>query len=86
MPNWLMLVLRWGGLALAVLMAATLIVLRYAGPAPEAGATPEPTAAPLDAVLGSACRWPNRGRAWFLYSTAQVLGRRQVLIAPSAAN
>ena len=42
-----MLVLRWGGLALAAVMAATLIVLRYAGPAPEAGATPEPTAAPL---------------------------------------
>jgi hypothetical protein len=47
MPNWLILVLRWGGLALAVVMAATLIVLRYAGPAPEAGATPEPTAVPL---------------------------------------
>jgi hypothetical protein len=47
MPNWLMLVLRWGGLALAVVMAATLIILRYAGPASEAGATPEPTAAPL---------------------------------------
>jgi hypothetical protein len=47
MPNWLVLVLRWGGLALAVVMAATLIFLRYAGPAPEAGATPEPTTAPL---------------------------------------
>ena len=47
MPNWLVLVLRWGGLALAVVMAATLIVLRYAGPAPEAGATPVPTTAPL---------------------------------------
>jgi hypothetical protein len=42
-----MLVLRWGGLALAVVMAATLIVVRYVGPAPEAGTTPEPTAAPL---------------------------------------
>lgn len=47
MPNWLMLILRWGGLALTVVLAATLIVLRYTGPAPEANATPEPTAAPL---------------------------------------
>lgn len=47
MPNWLMLVLRWGGLALAGAMAAALILSRYLGPAPEAGATPEPTAAPL---------------------------------------
>jgi hypothetical protein len=47
MPNWLMLILRWGGLALAVVMAATLIIFRFSGPAPEAGATPEPTTAPL---------------------------------------
>jgi H+/Cl- antiporter ClcA len=47
MPNWLVLILRWGGLALAVVMAAALIVSRYLAPAPEAGAMPEPTAAPL---------------------------------------
>jgi hypothetical protein len=47
MPNWLMLVLRWGGLALAVVMAATLAYLKISAPTPEAGAMPEPTAAPL---------------------------------------
>jgi hypothetical protein len=46
LPNWLTLVLRWGGLALAVLMAATLIVIRVLIEAPEAGAMPEPSAAP----------------------------------------
>ena len=46
LPNWLALVLRWGGLALAVLMAATLIVLRVLTKAPEVGAMPEPSAAP----------------------------------------
>jgi hypothetical protein len=46
LPNWLTLVLRWGGLALAVLMAATLIVLKVLTKAPEVGAMPEPSAAP----------------------------------------
>jgi hypothetical protein len=45
LPNWLTLVLRWGGLALAVLMAATLIVIKVLTKAPEAGAMPEPSAA-----------------------------------------
>jgi hypothetical protein len=46
LPNWLPPVLRWGGLALAVLMAATLIVVKVLTKAPEAGAMPEPSAAP----------------------------------------
>lgn len=46
LPNWLTLVLRWGGPALAVLMAATLIVIKVLTKAPEAGAMPEPSTAP----------------------------------------
>jgi hypothetical protein len=46
MPNWLMPILRWGGLALAAVMAI-LIASRYLAPAPEAGAMPEPTAISL---------------------------------------
>jgi len=46
LPNWLTLVLRWGGLALAVLMAAILIAARVMTRAPEAGAMPEPSAVP----------------------------------------
>lgn len=46
LPNWLTLVLRWGGLALAVLMAAILIVVKVLTKAPEAGAMPAPSAAP----------------------------------------
>ncbi len=47
MPNWLIPVLRWGGLALAVVFAATLILVRGLAPTPEAGATPDPSAAPV---------------------------------------
>ena len=46
LPTWLTPVLKWGGLALAVLMAATLIVIKVLTKAPEAGAMPEPSAAP----------------------------------------
>ncbi len=46
LPNWLTLVLRWGGLALAVLMAAILIAVKVLKQAPEAGAMPEPGAVP----------------------------------------
>jgi hypothetical protein len=47
MPNWLILVLRWGGPALAVVMALTLVYLKISAPTPEAGAMPEPSAAPV---------------------------------------
>ena len=47
LPNWLMPALRWGGLALALVMAVTLVYLKMLAPTPEAGAMPEPTAAPL---------------------------------------
>jgi hypothetical protein len=46
LPNWLMLVLRWGGLALAVLMAAILFAAKVMTKAPEAGAMPAPGAVP----------------------------------------
>jgi hypothetical protein len=46
LPNWLTPVLRWGGLALAVLMAAILIVVKVLTKALEAGAMPALSAAP----------------------------------------
>jgi len=46
LPTWLTPVLKWGGLALAVLMAATLIVVKVLTKAPEAGAMPDLNAAP----------------------------------------
>jgi hypothetical protein len=42
LPNWLILVLEWGGLVLAGLMAALLISDYFLAEAPEAGVTPEP--------------------------------------------
>ncbi len=48
MPSWLILVLQWGGLALAVLSAAALIyVLGIMEPAAEADAAAEPVIAPI---------------------------------------
>ena len=51
MPSWLILVLQWGGLALAVLSAAALIYfLGIPGimePAAEADAAAEPVIAPI---------------------------------------
>ncbi len=48
MPSWLILVLQWGGLALAVLSAAALIyVLGIMEPAAEAEAAAEQLTAPV---------------------------------------
>ncbi len=48
MPSWLILVLQWGGLALAVLSAAALIyVLGIMEPAAEADAAAEQVIAPV---------------------------------------
>ncbi len=48
MPTWLILVLQWGGLALAVLSAAALIyVLGIMEPAAEADAAAEQVIAPI---------------------------------------
>ncbi len=48
MPSWLILVLQWGGLALAVLSAAALIyVLGIMEPAAEADAAAEQVIAPI---------------------------------------
>ncbi len=40
MPSWLTLVLRWGGLAVAIVSAVALIYVQLVAPAPEAGAAP----------------------------------------------
>ncbi len=48
MPSWLILVLQWGGLALAVLSAVALIyVLGIMEPAAEADAAAEQVIAPV---------------------------------------
>ncbi len=48
MPSWSILVLQWGGLALAVLSAAALIYfLGIMDPAAEADAAAEPVTAPV---------------------------------------
>ncbi len=45
MPSWLLLILRWGGVALAVVSAVALIYVELLAPTPEAGAVP--SAAPV---------------------------------------
>ncbi len=45
MPSWLLLILRWGGVALAVVSAIALIYVELLAPAPEALAVP--SAAPV---------------------------------------
>ena len=52
MPKWLIQILRWGGLALAVLFAIALVLTQGQAPTPETGAattTPpaETAAAPV---------------------------------------
>ena len=47
MPKWLTLYLGWGGLALAIASAIALIYVTQFAPAPEAGAEPSPTTAPV---------------------------------------
>ncbi len=61
MPSWLILVLQWGGLALAILSAAALIyVLGIMEPAAEAEAAAEQVIAPVTMywvllVIGAVC-------------------------------
>ncbi len=61
MPSWLILVLQWGGLALAVLSAAALIyVLGIMEPAAEGEAAAEQVIAPVTMywvllVIGAVC-------------------------------
>ncbi len=45
MPSWLLLILRWGGVALAVVSAVALIYVELLAPTPEALAAP--SAAPV---------------------------------------
>ncbi len=40
MPSWLLLILRWGGVALAVVSAVALIYVELLVPTPEAAAVP----------------------------------------------
>ena len=46
MPNWLTLLLRWGGAVLAVLATIALYYVEFLAPTPEAGAAP--SAAPVE--------------------------------------
>ncbi len=61
MPSWLILVLQWGGLALAVLSAAALIyVLSIMEPAAEGEGAAEQVLAPVTMywvllVIGAVC-------------------------------
>jgi hypothetical protein len=47
MPKWLTPVLQWGGLALAVVFGAMLVLVHGPEPTAGAGATPAPSAAPV---------------------------------------
>ncbi len=49
MPDWIISVLKWVGLALAAISIVALVYVQWfaAGPAPEAGAAPEATTAPV---------------------------------------
>ncbi len=47
MPKWLTLILEWGGVAVVIISAIALIYVGAVMPAPEAGAAPSETAAPI---------------------------------------
>ena len=47
MPKWLTLILKWGGLAVAIVFAIALIYVEGFAPTPEAGAAPSETTAPV---------------------------------------
>ncbi len=49
MPDWIIAVLKWGGIALAAVSIVALVYVQWfaAGPAPEAGAEPMATTAPV---------------------------------------
>ncbi len=47
MPKQLTLILGWGGVAVVVISAIALIYVEMVTPAPEAGAAPGETAAPI---------------------------------------
>ncbi len=42
MPNWLIPLLKWGGIALAVVFAIAVILTDTSGPIPEGGETSAP--------------------------------------------
>ncbi len=44
MPNWLIPALKWGGIALAVVFAITVIYMETLAPIPEGGETSAPVA------------------------------------------
>ncbi len=49
MPAWIVAVLKWGGIALAVIGVVALVWVQWiaTGPPAEAGAAPEATTAPV---------------------------------------
>ncbi len=44
MPNWLIPLLKWGGIAVAVVFAVAVILTETSGPIPEGGETSAPVA------------------------------------------
>ncbi len=47
MPAWIIALLKWGGIALAVIGGVALGYVEWSLPVPAAGAAPQPTAAPI---------------------------------------
>ncbi len=47
MPTWIIALLKWGDIALAVIGVVALGYVEWFLPAPAAGAAPQPTAAPV---------------------------------------
>ncbi len=47
MPNWLTLILKWGGLALAIVAAVALVFVTQYASVPAEGAEPSETMAPI---------------------------------------
>ncbi len=47
MPTWIIALLKWGGIALAVIGVVALGYVEWFLPAPAAGAAPQPTVAPV---------------------------------------
>ena len=47
MPTWIIALLKWGGLALAVIGVVAVVSVEWFLPAPAPGAAPPPTAVPM---------------------------------------
>ncbi len=47
MPAWIIALLKWGGLALALIGVVAVVSVEWFLPAPAPGRAPQPTAAPI---------------------------------------